>query len=132
MAACLFESAKANEVRRVSIKDETIMSGLSCGEPSEIAWQIISEDTSDFFTIPDKIVAPTVRVLTRPNGGDPLIEAGESAVAGLAVLICAVKQLDLRAKLGLDKTSRVLLIGSEGVTDREIFAKIMEGDKHAG
>ena len=37
MAACLFESAKANEVRRVSIKDETIMSGLSCGEPSEMA-----------------------------------------------------------------------------------------------
>ena len=53
-------------------------------------------------------------------------------MAGLAVLICAVKQLDLRAKLGLDKTSRVLLIGSEGVTDREIFAKIMEGDNHAG
>ena len=71
MAACLFESAKANEVRRVSIKDETIMSGLSCGEPSGMAWQIISEETSDFLTIPDKIVAPTVRVLARPNGDDP-------------------------------------------------------------
>ncbi|MED5483105.1 MAG: hypothetical protein VYA15_05275 [SAR324 cluster bacterium] len=59
-----------------------------------MAWKILSEEASDFITIPDNIVAPTVRVLTRPNGDDPLIEAGESAVAGLAVLICAAKQLE--------------------------------------
>ena len=132
LAACLYESSKANEVKRVNIKEETIMAGLSCGEPSEMAWEILAEEAVDFITIPDNIVPQTVRALARPVGDDPVIEAGESAVAGLAVLICAVKQLDLRAKLGLDKTSRVLLIGSEGVTDREIFAKIMEGDKHAG
>ena len=33
----LYESAKANEVKRVKIKEETIMAGLSCGEVSEIA-----------------------------------------------------------------------------------------------
>ena len=132
LAACLYESSKANEVKRVNIKEESIMAGLSCGEASEMAWEILAEEAVDFITIPDNIVPQTVRALARPVGDDPVIEAGESAVAGLAVLICAVKQLDLRAKLGLDKTSRVLLIGSEGVTDREIFAKIMEGDKHAG
>ncbi len=132
LAPCLYESAKANEVKRVSIKEETIMAGLSCGEPSEMAWKIISEEASDFITIPDNIVAPTVRVLTRPNGDDPLIEAGESAVAGLAVLICTAKQLDLKKKIGLDEKSRVLLIGSEGVTDREIFNTIMEGGKNVG
>jgi diaminopropionate ammonia-lyase len=132
LAPCLYESAKANEVKRVSIKEETIMAGLSCGEPSEMAWQILSEEASDFLTIPDNIVAPTVRVLTRPNGDDPVIESGESAVAGLAVLICASKQLDLKAKLGLDENSRVLLIGSEGVTDRDIFNTIMEGGKNVG
>lgn len=77
-------------------------------------------------------MAPTVRVLIRPNGDDPVIESGESAVAGLAVLISAAKQLDLKAKLGLDENSRVLLIGSEGVTDREIFNTIMEGGKNVG
>ena len=132
LAACLYESSKANEVKRVNIKEESIMAGLSCGEASEMAWEILAEEAVDFITIPDNIVPQTVRALARPVGDDPVIEAGESAVAGLAVLICAVKQLDLRAKLGLDKTSRILLIGSEGVTDREIFAKIMEGDKHAG
>jgi len=29
-------------------------------------------------------------------------------------------------KLGLDETSRVLLIGSEGVTDTEIFNQIIK------
>ena len=77
-------------------------------------------------------MAPTVRVLIRPNGDDPVIESGESAVAGLAVLICAARQLDLKAKLGLDENSRVLLIGSEGVTDREIFNTILEGGNNVG
>ena len=45
------------------------------------------------------------------------MKAGESAVAGLAVLICCSKQQELRMKLGLDETSRVLLICSKGVTD---------------
>ena len=132
LASCLYESAKANEVKRVKIKEETIMAGLSCGEVSEIAWQILAEEANDFVTIPDKIVPPTVQLLAHPNGDDPLIEAGESAVAGLAVIISAGKQPDLKTKLGLDENSRVLLIGSEGVTDREIFNKIMKGDKNVG
>ena len=53
-----------------------------------------------FVTIPDKIVRPTVKLLAHPNGDDPLIEVGESAVAGLAVIISAGKQPDLKTKLG--------------------------------
>ena len=130
LAACLFECAKANKLTSVRIEEETIMAGLSCGEPSDMAWEILSEETSDFITIPDKIVPPTVRLLALPKGNDPVIKAGESAVAGLAVLVCASKQPGLREKLGLDKNSRVLLIGTEGVTDAEIFARIMEGEMY--
>ncbi len=132
LAPCLFESSKVKKALFVKINEESIMAGLSCGEASELAWDIITEEASDFITIPENIVAPTVRLLARPEGDDPIIEAGESAVAGLAVLICAAKQPVLRAKLGLKNNSRVLLIGTEGVTDREIFNKIMEGDKNAG
>ena len=103
------------------------MAGLSCGEPSDMAWEVLSEEASDFITIPDNIVPPTVRLLALPTGNDPVIKAGESAVAGLAVLVCASKQPGLREKLGLDKNSHVLLIGTEGVTDAKIFARIMEG-----
>ncbi len=130
LAACLFECAKANKLTSVRIKEETIMAGLSCGEPSDIAWEVLSEEASDFITIPDNIVPPTVRLLACPEGNDPVIKAGESAVAGLAVLVCASKQPGLREKLGLDKNSRVLLIGTEGVTDAEIFARIMEGEMY--
>ena len=132
LAACLFECAKANKLTSVRIKEETIMAGLSCGEPSDMAWEVLSEEASDFITIPDNIVPPTVRLLACPEGNDPVIKAGESAVAGLAVLVCASKQPGLREKLGLDKNSRVLLIGTEGVTDTEIFDQIIKGGKNDG
>lgn len=127
LAACLFESAKVGKATKVAIAEETLMAGLSCGEPSELAWEILAEDATDFLTIPETVVAPTVRLLAQPTGDDPAIEAGESAVAGLAALIAASQDECLFAKLGLDGSSRVLLIGSEGVTDPAVFAKIMEG-----
>ena len=127
LAACLFESGKTGEATNVILTEETLMAGLSCGEPSPIAWEILVEEAGDFLTIPEPIVAPTVRLLAGPLEGDPVIEAGESAVAGLAALIAARQDDDLSAKLGLDANARVLLIGSEGVTDPAIFAKIMQG-----
>ena len=130
LANCLYESSKANKALFVKINEESIMAGLSCGQVSTVAWSIIAEEASDFVTIPENVVAPTVRLLAKPQGDDSVIEAGESAVAGLAALICIAKQQDLREKLGLDETSRVLLIGSEGVTDTEIFKEIMEGGKY--
>lgn len=127
LAACLFESGKTGNATSVALAEETLMAGLSCGEPSPLAWGILEEEVSDFLTIPERLVAPCVRLLAAPLDGDPIIEAGESAIAGLAALIAARTDSDLSAKLGLDATSRVLLIGSEGVTDRAIFNMIMEG-----
>lgn len=130
LAACLFESAKTGVATSVQIDEETIMAGLSCGEPSELAWRILEEEASDFLTIPEGIVAPTVRLLAKAETGDPIIEAGESAVAGLAALISVMQGPELATKLGLGPSSRVLLIGSEGVTDPDIFAAIMGGADH--
>lgn len=125
-AACLFESAKNRRVTNVEIAEETIMAGLSCGEPSELAWRILDEEAADFLTIPDTLVGPSVRLLARPLDGDPAIEAGESGVAGLAALIALRDDAALSAALGIDEASRILLIGSEGITDPEIFAQIMQ------
>ena len=130
LAACLIESARQGAATQVAISEETIMAGLSCGEPSEMAWQILGEEASDFLTIPDSVVAPTVRLLARQEYGDAKVEAGESAVAGLAALIAAHSDPALWQALGLGGESRVFLIGSEGVTDPEIFREIMEGDIH--
>ncbi|MCE8006092.1 diaminopropionate ammonia-lyase [Aestuariivita sp.] len=130
-AACLFESARKGKATSVAIAEETIMAGLSCGEPSELAWAILAEEASDYLTIPDTLVAPTVRLLARPLEGDTALEAGESAVAGLAALIAVRRDVDMSQALGLDEASRVLLIGSEGVTDPVIFQQIMEGREAA-
>ena len=127
LAACLFESGKSGNATNVKIDEETLMAGLSCGEPSALAWEILEEEVSDFLTIPERLVAPSVRLLAAPLDGDPMIEAGESAIAGLAALIAARSDSALSGKLGLGANSRILLIGSEGVTDRAIFNMIMEG-----
>ena len=125
LAACLFESARTGKATSVAIARETVMAGLSCGEPSALAWEILAEEASDFLTIPDSVVAPAVRLLAKPLAGDPMVEAGESAVAGLAALIVARQDRVLSEKLGLDGRSSVLLIGTEGVTDRAIFDRMM-------
>ena len=124
-AACLLASAKAGRSTTVSVAEETIMAGLSCGEPSPLAWEVLAETADDFLAIPDSMVAPAMRLLARPQGDDPRIQAGESAVAGLAALIAARRDPELSGKLQLDATSRALVFGSEGVTDPEIYATIM-------
>ncbi|MEJ8561785.1 diaminopropionate ammonia-lyase [Yoonia sp. GPGPB17] len=127
LAPCLFESARQGKATTVEIAEETIMAGLSCGEPSALAWDILEQEASDYLIIPDTLVAPMVRLLARPLPGDPVIEAGESAVAGLSALVAARSDAALSAALGLDASSRVLLIGSEGITDPVIYQQIMEG-----
>ena len=126
-AACLFASAVAGEMCAVDIAEETVMAGLSCGEPSELAWTILREEVSDYVTIPDSLIGPTMRLLANPSGHDPSIQAGETGVAGLAAAIAIASNQRLRTACGFDRESRVLLIGSEGVTDPEIYAEIMEG-----
>ncbi len=125
LAACLFESARAGGMTDIRIGEETLMAGLSCGEPSALAWEILAEEAGDFLTVPESFVGPAMRLLARPLGGDPEIEAGESAVAGLAALIAAARSGDMRRTLGLDGESRVLLIGSEGATDPESYAALV-------
>jgi diaminopropionate ammonia-lyase len=62
-----------------------------------------------------------MRLLARRK---PPVVAGESAVAGLAGLLLAAADPLTRAMLGLEATSRVLLFGTEGATDPDLFARL--------
>ena len=126
LAACLYESGKSGVATTVTVHEETIMAGLSCGEPSALAWEILNEEVCDFLTIPESVVGPAMRLTANPPGNDPVITAGESAICGLAALIMASLTPAMKKQLGLDQHSRVLLIGSEGITDREVYAQIMQ------
>ncbi|MEQ8666470.1 MAG: diaminopropionate ammonia-lyase [Rhodospirillales bacterium] len=124
-AACVLESAKRNAPSNVSIEEETIMAGLSCGEISLIAWEVLSRGASDVLSIGEHGVEESMRLLASGKAGGGKLVAGESAVAGLVALIAAAKQGDWRMKLGIDNRSRILLIGCEGATDPEIYEKIV-------
>ena len=69
-----------------------------------------------------------VRILANGSAGDAPFDAGESGVAGLCGAVAAAVQPDLRASLGLNAQSRIVLIGSEGVTDPNVFAQIIAGE----
>ena len=125
LAPCLFASAKAGAPISVKIEEETLMAGLSCGEPSQIAWKILENAVHGFMTIPEALVAPAVRMLATGQSGDPGLDVGESAVAGLIGLICGATNRSLRDEMKLGPASRVMIIGSEGVTDPSLFQAIM-------
>ena len=130
LADCLYRSARAGRQTEIEVEEETIMAGLSCGAPSLLAWEILREEASDYLTIPDNIIAPAMRLLAFPEkaGGaevDPVIEGGESGVAGLAGLIAVMMSPALAEAMALDQSSRVLLVGSEGATDAQIYDAIL-------
>ena len=127
LAACLFESARNEDLTNVDITDETLMAGLSCGEVSLIAWKVLNDGVSDFFTIPEDMVAPTMRLLARGEFGDQAIVAGESAIAGLAAFIASSQSENLSNALGITRKSVIMVIGTEGATDPEIYNSLVGG-----
>jgi len=105
------------------------MAGLACGEVSALAWEILSIGANDFTTVNEASVPATMQLLARGFNGDAQIEAGESAVAGLAALITARHSQDTSQRLGLDESSRVYIIGTEGATDAEVYKRLVNSDE---
>jgi len=119
-AACLLASAEAGE--RVAIPGDldTLMAGLACGEPSLLAWQELERAAAAFMAVPDEAAVGCMRLLARHG-----VVTGESGVAGLAALLLAAADPVARETLGLTRQSRVLLFGTEGATDPELYARLV-------
>lgn len=124
-ANCLQESARAGKPVVVEGDLDTLMAGLACGEVSALAWQILETGANDFLTINEEAVPATMQLLASGFNGDPEIEAGESAVAGLAALVTARNDTELAEQLGLDQSSRVYILGTEGATDPEMYQSLL-------
>jgi diaminopropionate ammonia-lyase len=130
-AACLYESARAGRPVVLTGDLDTVMAGLSCGEVSALAWPVLAAGAEDFMTIGDDRALDTVRFLADGAGGDAPLVAGETGVAGLAGLRAVAGDPALRAALALGPASRVLVIGSEGDTDPDIYRRIAGRDAEA-
>jgi len=119
-AACLYESARAGAWKAVGGDLDTVMAGLACGEPSTLAWKLLQPGADAFMTVTDDEAKAAMRRLAEMH-----VVGGESGVAGLAGLLRAAKDPDMRTAFGLDATSRVLLYGTEGATDPVVYREIV-------
>jgi diaminopropionate ammonia-lyase len=119
-AACLLASARQGAIMAVAGDLDTMMAGLACGEPSLLAWTELDRGAAAFMAVPDEAVPPCLRALAGMG-----IVAGESGVAGLAALALATADPAARAALGLGADSHVLLFGTEGATDPDLYGRLV-------
>ena len=129
-APCVFESIKANDGACHSVKGDldTIMAGLACGDPSPIAFDILSHNADFFLSVPDYVAARGMRILSCPLKGDPFMISGESGAVPLGALYAILTEKgdeDLRKKMKLDKDSLVFMVNTEGNTDPKHFRQII-------
>lgn len=124
-ADCLYQSAKAGRPTRSAGDLNTVMAGLSCGEVSEYAWQILAEGAEFFQTITDSEGIAVMRLLANEVCAGARIVAGESAGAGLAGLIAAAADPQARRMTRLESASRILVFGTEGATDPDLYAALL-------
>lgn len=124
-SACWVASYRAGTPTAVAGDLDTLMAGLACGEVSALAWKILLQHGDAAVAIPDSSAVALMRTLAVPPDGDIPIVAGESAVAGLAALIAVMRDDAARAALRLNAHSRVLVFGTEGATDAELYKKLV-------
>jgi diaminopropionate ammonia-lyase len=113
-ASCLLQSIRAGKPVEAPAGTSTVMAMLECYRPSDTAWPILNNYADAFMTLPDKAASVIVQHLANPTGADPAIDAGPSGGVGLAGLVAAMRDHNLRERLALNIQSRVLTIITEG------------------
>ena len=124
-ADCVFKSIRNNKPTSVDIKKETIMGGMSCGDVSSIAWEILKNSANYCLTIPDDAISTTVALLAEAHLSNEKIIGGECAVPGVIALIGSFNNKEYLDKLKLNSESSVLLFGCEGLTDKAMYQKLL-------
>ena len=124
-ADCVFQSIKNNKPTTVDIKKETVMGGMSCGDVSSIAWEILKNSANYCLTIPDEAISTAVALLAEKRLSNEKIIGGECAVPGVIALIGAFNNKEYLDKLKLNTESNILLFGCEGLTDNAMYQKLL-------
>ncbi|MBI5471886.1 MAG: diaminopropionate ammonia-lyase [Ignavibacteriae bacterium] len=120
-AACLLESVKAGKMTKAPGPHCSMMVGMNCDSPSLISFPIIRQGMNCFVSIPDEPAKEAMRMFKRCN-----ISSGETGAAGLGALLEMLSDdSDARKRLALDADSRVLLFSTEGITDPEMYQRII-------
>jgi diaminopropionate ammonia-lyase len=114
-AACVQRSLAEDRPTLVPGPHTSIMAGLNCGLPSEIAWPVLRAGLDDVIAVDDRRTEEAMRLLAADG-----IVVGETGAAGLAGLLAWTDgfSADLR-----DGT--VLIVTTEGATDPENYRRIV-------
>ncbi len=132
-ADCFYRSGQAGKSVSVTGDLDSMMAGLSCGVPSPDAWSLIKDYADGFFSVDDRISANGMRILASPLEKDEKIVSGESGAVGTGLIdYIMTKSPELKSTLGLNDKSRVLLISTEGATDRKNYRDVVWYGKNSG
>jgi len=124
-AACLQASAKAGHPVAVEGPLNTTMAGLRNREVSPPAFASLLPNVDAFMAIDDRWSFDAMRELS--TVGIRAGSSGSAALGGLLALCTEPAMAEARSHLGLQPSSRVLVIVSEGVTDPALFEEVMHG-----
>lgn len=129
-ADCIFRTARADDGQLHIVEGDmpTIMAGLACGQPSSISYEIIRAYADAYVSCPDYVSALGMRMLGHPIGDDRRVISGESGAAGMGLIHEIMKNpqlAELKTALSFDENARILLISTEGDTDRENYRRIV-------
>ena len=120
--ACFYETMRVGDgqIHSATGNGQTMMAGLNCATPCELAWKILRRYAADAATITDDVAADAMRTLAE-NG----IISGESGCAGFALANAALDSSELRRALELDADAIIFVINTEGDTDPDNYKKIL-------
>jgi len=116
-AACVLASVAAGQMLRLPGEPGSIMAGLNCGEPSLVAWPLVSRGIDLYVAIDDESAREAMRLLARDG-----IVAGETGAAGAAALLAL---RDPAAAGRLKEAETVLVVCTEGATDPAAYAAVV-------
>ena len=125
--ACLYESAKVGDgsIRSISGDPVTIMAGLNCGTPCGITWPTIRDRASFYCACTDEVSKDAMRELACfPNEKERVV-AGECGAVTYGILKEIIKDDSMKREMGINEESIILLISTEGDTDPEEYATIV-------
>ena len=122
--ACFYETMRIGDgqIHSATGNGQTMMAGLNCATPCELAWKILRRYAADTATISDDVAAEAMRVLAEEK-----IISGESGCAGFALANAALDSDELRRALELDEQSIIFVINTEGDTDPINYVKVISG-----
>ena len=124
-AACVLESIKAGEIKKISIKKESLMGGMSCDEVSLVPWEILKNSVSHCITVSDDHISKTVKFLANGKFSDEKIVGGECSTPGIISLTGLCNNSKTKNEINLNENSNVLLFGCEGDADEELYQKLL-------